>query len=116
MSAWFASVPDERLFLSVIVLGELRKGADAKARRDPAAARSLRNWLASIELLYGERILPFERGDADMWGRMNAIRPLSPVDSMLAATAKARGMAFVTRNVRDVAGLDVELLNPFARA
>lgn len=115
VAAWFASVPDERLFLSVIVMGELRKGAEAKERKDPLAAQVLRNWLSSVELLYGDRILPFERGDADIWGRMNANRSLQVVDSMLAATAKARGMVFVTRNVRDVAGLDVELLNPFTR-
>lgn len=115
VSKWLVSVPDERLFLSVIVMGELRKGAELKDRSDPVAALALRNWLATIEILYGERILPFERHDADIWGRMNAIRPLPPVDSMLAATAKARGMVFVTRNVRDVEGLGVELLNPFTR-
>lgn len=115
VAAWMLSVPDERLFLSVIVMGELRKGAESKQPRDPAAAQALRNWLASLEVVYGPRILPFERHDADTWGRMSAMRPLPAVDSMLAATAKARGLVFVTRNVRDVEGLGVDLLNPFTR-
>jgi toxin FitB len=111
---WFVATPETELFLSVIVLGELRRGAEHAEKRDPLKARRLRIWLASLELHFGARVLPIGR-EADIWGRMNAVRTLPPVDSMLAATAKARGMVFVTRNVRDVADTGVDLLDPFAR-
>ena len=115
VAVWFGKVADAQLFLSVLVMGELRKGAEAKARHDPAQANVLREWIAKLEARYGDRILPFGRAEADIWGRMNALRPRSAVDSMLAATAKVHGMALVTRNVADVEGLGVEVLNPFKR-
>ncbi len=115
VAAWFGKVTDSQLFLSVLVMGELRKGAEAKARRDPAQAEALRKWITLLERGYGDRILPFGREEADIWGRMNALRPRSTVDSMLAATAKVHGMTLVTRNVADVEGLGVEVLNPFKR-
>lgn len=115
VAEWFAKVPDGKLYLSVLVMGELRKGAEAKARRDPVQAEALRRWIALVERGYGDRILPFGREEADIWGRMNALRPRSTVDSMLAATAKVHGMTLVTRNVADVDGLGVDVLNPFKR-
>ena len=50
---------------------------------------------------------------ADEWGRMSAIRPVPVIDALLAATAKAQGLTLVTRNEADVAGLGVDVLNPF---
>jgi len=50
---------------------------------------------------------------ADEWGRMSAIRPVPVIDALLAATAKAHGLTLVTRNEADVAGLGVQVLNPF---
>jgi predicted nucleic acid-binding protein len=62
---------------------------------------------------FGDRLLPVDATVADEWGRMSAIRPVPVIDALLAATAKAHGLTLVTRNEADVAGLGVEVLNPF---
>ena len=62
---------------------------------------------------FGNRVLPVDAAVAEQWGRMSAIRPVPVVDALLAATARVNGLTLVTRNVADVAGLDVDVLNPF---
>ena len=62
---------------------------------------------------FGNRVLPVDAAVAEQWGRMNAIRPVPVIDALLAATAKANGLILVTRNVADVTGLGVDVLNPF---
>ena len=71
------------------------------------------DWLQVVVDRYSERILPIDADVANVWGVMNAIRPVSAIDGLLAATAKAHGLILVTRNISDVEGLGVELLNPF---
>jgi toxin FitB len=113
VAAWFASIDDEDIFLSVLVVGEIRKGIERARRTDPAQARGLEKWLSTLKQSYGERILPIDQMVADEWGSMSAIRPLPTVDALLAATAKIHRMTLATRNVADVAGLGVDVLNPF---
>jgi predicted nucleic acid-binding protein len=113
VSAWYESVEDADLYLSVLVLGEIRKGIELSRAKDVAKARALATWLGQVEAAFGERILPIDKTIADEWGRMSARRPIPAIDGLLAATAKARGMTLVTRNDADVAGLGAKLLNPF---
>ena len=113
VAAWFASIDDEDIFLSVLVVGEIRKGIERARRTDPAQARALEKWLSTLKQSYGERILPIDQMIADEWGSMSAIRPLPTVDALLAATAKIHRMTLATRNVADVAGLGADVLNPF---
>ena len=114
VAAWFAAINDEDIFLSVLVVGEIRKGIERARRTDPAQARALEKWLSTLKQSYGERILPIDQMVADEWGSMSAtIRPLPTVDALLAATAKIHRMTFATRNVADVAGLGADVLNPF---
>ena len=110
---WFESVEDSDLFLSVLVAGEIRKGVEQARLIDRAKAQALDLWLAGLERQYEDRMLPVTRAVADRWGRLSAIRPISTVDCLLAATALAHDMTLVTRNVVDVAGTGVRLLNPF---
>lgn len=63
--------------------------------------------------MFSGRILPITGDIADEWGRMNAIRPVSPIDGLLAATAKVHRLTLATRNTGDVVGLGVQVLNPF---
>ena len=112
---WYASVSDEDLYLSVLVLGEIRQGVERVRPRDPAAAVALERWLARVRDTFGPRILPVSLSVAEEWGRMNSVRPLPVVDSLLAATAKVHGLTLITRNVADVAGTGVACLNPFTR-
>jgi toxin FitB len=113
VSAWYASVADEELFLSTLVLGEIRKGIERARPRDAGKAAALESWLREVETAFGERVLGIDNIVSDHWGRMSAIRPLPVVDALLAATALANGLTLVTRNDRDVAGLGATVLNPF---
>jgi len=110
---WFAGVKGESLYLSALVIGEVRNGIERLRRRDPVAAVHLERWLAKVETDMAGRILPVTTPIADRWGRLNAPDPLPVVDSLLAATALEHDLVLVTRNVDDVKRTGVRLLNPF---
>lgn len=113
VAAWYDLLDDFQIYLSVLVLGEIRKGLERARRNNPAQARALESWLAAIGRSFAERILPIDQVIADEWGRMSAKRPVSTIDALLAATAKVNDMTLVTRNTADVADLGAKVLNPF---
>ncbi|MCX7362887.1 MAG: type II toxin-antitoxin system VapC family toxin [Alphaproteobacteria bacterium] len=113
VAAWYATIDDGELYLSVLVTGEIRKGIELVRSRDAGRAEALEKWLAMIEAAFGDRILPVDRAVTDEWGRMGALRTIPNVDGLLAATAKVHRMTFVTRNEADVVGLGAKTLNPF---
>jgi len=112
--AWFASVTDDDLFLSVLVIGEIRQGIERVRERDSRQAEALEAWLGRVRKLFGPRLLPITESVAEEWGRLNRIRPLPTVDSLLAATAKVNGLTLVSRNATDFSGTGVSFLDPFA--
>ncbi len=112
---WFESVPDDALFVSVLVLGEIRRGVELKRRKDPRAAQHLEAWLEQLTRDFGERLLPVDARVADAWGRMQGTRPLPAIDGLLAATAQANRLTLVTRNTDDFAALRIQVLNPFSQ-
>ncbi|MGE3703400.1 MAG: type II toxin-antitoxin system VapC family toxin [Hyphomicrobiaceae bacterium] len=114
VAQWYASLEDDDLYLSVLVLGEIRKGIELARPRDPAKADVLEAWLSDVQAAFGDRVLPVDRSVADQWGRMNAIRPIPAIDGLLAAQAKVHGLTLATRNDVDVEGLGARVLNPFA--
>jgi predicted nucleic acid-binding protein len=116
VAAWFRSVEDAELWLSVLVVGEIRTGIEAIRRRDVRNAAALEAWLRRLVRDYGDRILPIDRAIAEEWGRMSAARSGSVVDTLLAATARVHGLTLVTRNVRDVAWTGVPCVDPFHAA
>lgn len=113
VAAWYASIDDTDLYLSVLVMGEIRKGIALAERSDRAKASALEAWLNTVDAAFRERILPIDRAVADEWGRMSAVRPIPVIDGLLAATAKVHRMTLVTRNHADVAGLGAVVVNPF---
>ena len=113
VATWWAGVAEEDLWLSALVLGEIRKGVELARRRDPRKAAALEAWLGEVVAGFGDRVLPVDTAAAEEWGRMNAIRPAPVIDALLAATARANGLTLVTRNTADVAGLGADVLNPF---
>ena len=113
VDAWAKTVPRDQDFLSVLVIGELLRGAALKRRSDPATAHALERWIARLTEFYGARILPVTLEIAAMWGKLGALRPIPPEDGLLAATALVHGLTLVTRNVKNVDGLGVPLLNPW---
>ena len=112
--AWFGDLAGEEIYLSVLTIGEIRRGVESVRRRDPASASALDSWLARLGEAYRDRILPVDRAIAEEWGRMNVPDPLPVVDGLLAATAKMAGLTFATRDVADVEGAGVELVDPFS--
>lgn len=112
--AWFGELADEEIYLSVLTIGEVRRGVESVRRRDPDSAAALDSWLARLGEAHRDRILPVDRAIAEEWGRMNVPDPLPVVDGLLAATAKVSGLTFATRNVADVEGSGVELVDPFS--
>ncbi len=110
---WFREIEDSSIYLSVLVTGEIRKGIELKRRKDPMQALVLEQWLMTIEEYYLGKILTFNAETCDIWGKLNAIRPLPVIDSLLAATAMQHRLTLVTRNVKDLDNIGLKLLNPF---
>jgi toxin FitB len=110
---WFAHVDDAELFLSVLTLGELRRGIESIHRRDRPRALVLNRWFHALVTEYEERILIVDRRVTEQWGRMNAVTTLPVIDSLLAATAHVHDLTVVTRNTKEVTRTGVPCLNPF---
>ena len=113
VASWYEKIEDASLYLSVLVIGEIRKGIERVRPKDNAKANAIENWLVAVHRAFDERILPIDRAVANEWGRLNANRPLPVIDGLLAATAKIHRMTLVTRNTADIADLGVHTLNPF---
>jgi len=110
------SVPETSLYLSVLTIGELRKGIDSL----PTSRRreKLESWVGVIKLRFDGRILQLDLAAAEQWGSMVAAgfrlgRPLPIMDGLIAATALEHGLTLVTRNIRDFARLGVDVFNPW---
>jgi predicted nucleic acid-binding protein len=116
VASWYEAIADNDLYLSALVLGEVRKGIEQTRVRDRVRAETLEGWLSAVSAAFGERILPIDGAVAEEWGRMNARRDLPTVDSLMAATAKVHGLTFVTRNDSDVRNTGATVLNPFKSA
>ncbi len=115
VAAWFEAVADEALHLSVLTLGELRRGVD----KLPSGKRKerLRHWLEhELPAWFGDRLLPIDAAVADTWGRLQAAadRTLPAVDSLLAATALHHHLRLVTRNTADFDVAGLETINPWS--
>ena len=113
VAAWWSGVEDRDLFLSTLTIGEIRRGVEAVRTRDPDKARALEAWLQAIMQAFGPRILGIDAAVAESWGRISAIRSVPVVDALLAATTSVHDLVLVTRNAADVAGLGLNVLNPF---
>ena len=114
VARWHRGVTEDEIYMSVLVLGEIRKGAEKIRRRDPMRARAIEDWMVALSVALGDRVLPVTAEIADVWGRMSTLRTVPIIDSLLAATAKGHGLTIVTRNVSDFVEFDIAVLNPFA--
>lgn len=111
---WFSERPPSTLYLSVLTLGELRKGINTLAESPRKLV--LLDWVeAELPKFFSGRILPVNSQVADCWGRLmaQAGRPLPAIDSLLAATALAHGLMLVTRNLRDFQHPDLKVTDPW---
>lgn len=112
---WLEGRPATTLYLSVLTLGELRKGIESLP--ESARKRRLLDWL-EVELpgFFAGRLLPIDARVADRWGCLVAQegRPLPAIDSLLAATALTHGLTLVTRNLRDFRYSGLAVVDPWS--
>jgi predicted nucleic acid-binding protein len=112
--AWVQARPRQSLYLSVLSLGEIRKGIEGVV--DVAFRQTLTDWL-EVELTnyFIGRLLDIDAQVADRWGRVQAStgRTLPVIDGLLAATALQHDLTLVTRNTKDFEGLGVQIVNPW---
>ena len=116
VAEWYRGVSDDDLFLSVLVVGEIRQGIERLRARNPRRAQTLEKWLEELLESFGDRVLPVDQKVAQNWGRLNARSSFPVVDSLLAATAEAHGLTLVTRNLKDIERSGVRCINPFEPA
>jgi hypothetical protein len=114
---WLAEVDEDRVYLSVVTLAELRHGIERMD--DGNRRRRLDGWLTDeLPVRFESRLLPIDAAVAEAWGRIVAARaaigrPIGAMDAFIAATAKAHGLTLVTRNTADVDASLETIVNPW---
>ena len=110
-----AQTANHGLYLSVITLGELRRGIELiRHRGDNPQAQLLEQWLDALIDSYSDHILELSATEAQVWGRLRVPHHEHAIDKLIAATALVYDLCLVTRNERDFVGTGVRLLNPFS--
>jgi predicted nucleic acid-binding protein len=117
VTRWIEETEETLLYLSVLTIGEIRKGVTSL----PQSARriALEAWLDhDLVLRFADRILSIDQPVADRWGRVSGSAaakksPVAVIDGLLAATALHHNLIFVTRNTRDIAATGVVTFNPW---
>jgi hypothetical protein len=114
VAAWFAETQSDDLYLSVLVVGEVRQGIERlRNRRDRRQANLFERWLTVLKAEFADRVLPVSIAIAERWGFLNARQSLPVIDGLLAATALEHDLVFVTRDSRPLAATGARLLSPW---
>lgn len=113
--SWVESTTADELFVSVLVLGEIRQGVERIRMRDQNQARTLERWLKSIPTEFADRILPVDERVADQWGRLGLRQPVPTLDAFLAATALVHDLTVVSRDEDGFRNTGARVINPFSK-
>ena len=114
--SWINEIPSEMLFISVVTIGEIRKGITKLP--DSKKKQKLTLWLNTILEEYKERIISIDLTVADTWGILqgdaekNGV-PMSSIDGLIAATAYTHNLTLITRNEEDFNNSKISLINPW---
>ena len=110
-----AELENYSLYLSVITVGELYRGVEQiRHRGDLKQASLLEKWLNAILEEFEQNILPFDREEALVWGKLRSPHHENALDKQIAATAITYGMTVITRNTGDFINTGASVLNPFS--
>lgn len=110
---WLESQNPYSLHISAMTVFEIERGAARKARTDPQQGADVRAWVDDVIEAFADRILPVDHEVAAVAAEYHVPDPRPQIDALIAATAKANGLAVVTRNSRDFSEFGVPLLNPW---
>lgn len=113
VAAWFAALPPQNVFTSVIVLGEIRHGIEIVARRDKPQAEALEQWYTLVRERLGNRVLAVDEPVMALWARISVPDMLPAYDGLIAATALAHGLIVATRNTEDFRRAGAQVINPW---
>ena len=114
VTAFFATLAAEDIYLSVVTIGEIRRGLEnVRARGDREQAGRLEAWLDKVATDFSDRILEFDLDCAQVWGKLMSPHPQHPIDKQIAAIALIYDLTVVTRNTDDFVSSGVRKLNPF---
>jgi predicted nucleic acid-binding protein len=114
---WFKSIPEDLMYISVLTIGEIRRGIALQS--NAARQARLQAWLeGDVLIVFRGRTLEVDVEIADRWGAITADArrrgtPMPVIDSLLAATALHHNLTFATRNTKDVASTGVSVVNPW---
>jgi len=112
---WIQNVAAEELFVSVMALGEIRRGIERIQIRDQNQARALEKWVQSLKTEFADRILTVDEPVADQWGRLGLRQPAPLLDAFLAATALVHDLTVVSRDEDGFRNTGAPILNPFSK-
>jgi predicted nucleic acid-binding protein len=116
---WVDTVDEDKLFLSAITIGEIRRGIEKLA--DSTRKSALQEWLEDDLLIrFRDKILPIDTAVMLVWGQLVADlekqgKPMPAIDSLIAATCLQGRLDLVTRNESDFAHSGITLINPWTR-
>lgn len=111
---WFDAVDSADLYISVLVVGEIRKGIERLRRRgDSKQASMLDRWLGGLKDEFANRLVAVSAATCERWGALSARQPLTVVDGLLAATAIEHDLTLVTRERGALAATGAALLDPW---
>ena len=112
---WALDTAHERHFVSVVSIGEIRKGIELLRKRSPQQCGAFEDWLERLRTDYADALIPLDEAILEEWGRLMAAKTLPAVDGLIAATARHHQLIVATRNTADFAHAPVETVNPFGQ-